>query len=136
MNLDFLITSLLFLVVTLALNKKHRSSWKSGLKRPLLHLGPSCPLQTILLSDLVRCGIPLQIVMPVWHAFLFETCQTAITYSLQRAAKPYPAKSNSKIVHQTAILICNVLFLPTGWAALHSDNLLRSLFLMNMKGLQ
>jgi hypothetical protein len=26
MNLDFLITSLVFLVVTLALNKKHRSS--------------------------------------------------------------------------------------------------------------
>jgi hypothetical protein len=28
-------------------------AWKSGLKVPLQPLGPSCPLQTILLSDLV-----------------------------------------------------------------------------------
>jgi hypothetical protein len=36
----------------------------------LLPLGPSCPLQTILQSDLVGCDIPLQIVMVVWRAFL------------------------------------------------------------------
>jgi hypothetical protein len=30
-------------------------AWKSGLKVPLLPIGPSCPLQTILLYDLVRC---------------------------------------------------------------------------------
>jgi hypothetical protein len=35
----------------------------------LLHLGPSCPLQTILLSDLVGCDSLLQIVMAVWRAF-------------------------------------------------------------------
>ncbi len=38
-------------------------AWKSGLKAPLLPLEPSCPLQTILLSDLVRCDSPLELVM-------------------------------------------------------------------------
>jgi hypothetical protein len=31
-------------------------AWKSGLKVPLLPLGPFCPLQTTLLSDLVGYG--------------------------------------------------------------------------------
>jgi hypothetical protein len=44
-------------------------AWKSGLKVPLLPLGPSCPLQTILLSDLVGCDNSLQMVMAVWHTF-------------------------------------------------------------------
>jgi hypothetical protein len=44
-------------------------AWKSGLKVPLLHLGPSCPLQTILLSDPNRCDNPLQILMDVWRIF-------------------------------------------------------------------
>ncbi len=38
-------------------------SWKSGIKVPFLPLGRSCPLQNILLSDLVGCDSPLQIVM-------------------------------------------------------------------------
>jgi hypothetical protein len=41
-------------------------AWESGHKVPLL---PSCPLQTILLSDLVGRGILLQIVMTVWCTF-------------------------------------------------------------------
>jgi hypothetical protein len=51
----------------------HPVSWPSiGLEiRPqstiILPLGPSCPLQTILLSDLVGCDSPLQIVVAVWH---------------------------------------------------------------------
>jgi hypothetical protein len=46
---------------------------------PLLPLGPSCPLQTVLLSDLVGCGNPLQIVMAIWRTFLkFEARQTVI----------------------------------------------------------
>jgi hypothetical protein len=36
--------------------KKRLFAWKSGLEVPLLPLGPSCPLQTILLSDLVGYG--------------------------------------------------------------------------------
>jgi hypothetical protein len=40
-------------------------AWKSGRKVPFLPLGRSCPLQTILLSDLVGCDSPLQIVMAV-----------------------------------------------------------------------
>ncbi len=54
------------------------------IKVSLLLLGPSCPLQTILVSDLVGCGSPLQIVMAVWRTFFkFEARQTAI-YSFQR----------------------------------------------------
>jgi hypothetical protein len=33
---------------------------------PILPLGHSCPLQTLLLSDLVGCDRPLQIVMVFW----------------------------------------------------------------------
>ncbi len=47
-------------------------AWKSGLKVPFLLLGPSCPLQTILLSDLAGCDSPLQIVMAYWHTTLFS----------------------------------------------------------------
>jgi hypothetical protein len=53
-------------------------AWKSGLKVSLLLLGPSCHLQTILLSDLVWCGSLLQIVMANWHTFL----------NLKRAKQP------------------------------------------------
>ncbi len=49
---------------------------------PLLPLGPFCPLQTILLRDLVGSDSPLQIVMAVWHTvFKFEARQTAHIYS-------------------------------------------------------
>jgi hypothetical protein len=55
---------------------------------PLLPLGPSCFLQTILLSDLVRCEILLQIAMAIWRAFAkFEAHQTAIIVS---SGLPYP----------------------------------------------
>jgi hypothetical protein len=54
-------------------------AWKSGLKVPLLPLGPYCPLQTIFLSDLVGCNLPLQTVMAVWRNFFFNMeGQTAI----------------------------------------------------------
>jgi hypothetical protein len=45
-------------------------AWKSVLKVPFLHLGSSCPLETILLSDLVRCDSPLQIVMDFWYTII------------------------------------------------------------------
>jgi hypothetical protein len=45
---------------------------------PLLPLGPCSPVQTILLSDLVGCDSPLQIVMAVWRN-LFQAGQTDIT---------------------------------------------------------
>jgi hypothetical protein len=49
-----------------------------GLKMTLLPLGPSSPLQAILLSDLVGCGSPLQIVIAVCCTFFkFEVSQTA-----------------------------------------------------------
>jgi hypothetical protein len=40
-------------------------AWKSSLKVPLLLLGPSCPLKTILLSNQVLCDSLLQIVMVI-----------------------------------------------------------------------
>ncbi len=42
---------------------------KSGLKVTLLPLGPPCPLQTILLSDLVGCDNPLLIIVAIWRTF-------------------------------------------------------------------
>ncbi len=44
-------------------------AWKSGFKVPVLPLGHSCPLQTILLSDLIGRDSPLQTVMAIWHHF-------------------------------------------------------------------
>jgi hypothetical protein len=46
---------------------------------PLLPLGPSCALQTILLSDLVGFDRPLQVEMDVGPFFKFEVRQTTIT---------------------------------------------------------
>ncbi len=43
-------------------------TWKSGLKVPLLPLEPSCPLQKILLSDLIGCDSPRH--GPLAHFFL------------------------------------------------------------------
>jgi hypothetical protein len=55
---------------------------KSGLKVPLLPSGHYCPLQTILLSDLVGCYSLLQIVMAVPCTFSkFEARQIAIIVS-------------------------------------------------------
>jgi hypothetical protein len=51
---------------------------KTGYKVPLMPLGPSCPLQAVLLGDLVRVWQPMQIVMAIWFGvpFLkFEACQ-------------------------------------------------------------
>jgi hypothetical protein len=71
--MDFRTISFLYLVVPLAFFKSLGQvlAWKSGLKVPLLPSGPSGPLQTILLSDLVgrECDSPLQIVMTVWRVF-------------------------------------------------------------------
>jgi hypothetical protein len=44
-------------------------AWKSGLKAPLLPLETFSPLQTILLSDLVRCDSPLEIIMAFCRLF-------------------------------------------------------------------
>ena len=67
--MDFLTTSFLYLVVTLAFKKILGLvwAWKSGVKVPLLSFGRSSFLQTILLSDLVGCDCPLQIVMTLWR---------------------------------------------------------------------
>jgi hypothetical protein len=60
--------------------------WISGFKVPLLHLGPSCSLWTILLSDLVECGSTLQIVMAIWRTFFkIKARQTdSVVYSRLR----------------------------------------------------
>ena len=92
------------MVVTLAYKKILGIvlAWKSGLKVSLLHLGRSCPLQTILLSDLVGCYSPLQIVMATWRTISvsrglshptkklqFETKRAPkCHYYLQRAVRP------------------------------------------------
>jgi hypothetical protein len=90
--MDFITTFFLYLVVTLACKKilDLVLAWKSGLKVYLLPLGPSCPLQTILLSDLVGCDSPLQKDMAVWHTFLkFEAHRTTIIVS---SGLPHPTQ--------------------------------------------
>jgi hypothetical protein len=68
----FLHNRLLASVATLVFLKNSRSN--IGLEiRPqsaFLHLGHSCPLQTILLNDLVGCDSPLQMVMAFWRAII------------------------------------------------------------------
>jgi hypothetical protein len=78
--------------------------WKSGLKVRLLPLGSSSPLQTILLSDLVGCDSPLQIVM-AFSKFFFK----------------FDAL-------ESAIIVSSGLSHPTGWAALPSENISWFLF--------
>ncbi len=87
-------------------------AWKTGLKVPFLPLGRSCPLQNILLCDLVGSDSPLQIVM----AFLaHHFCQ-------QRTVTPDPESLNSnKKGRQTTISICRGVSHPTGWAVSCSD---------------
>jgi hypothetical protein len=55
--------------MTLALKKPIDQVLAWNQKMPLLPLGPSCPLQIILLSDQVGCDSLLQIVMAVWGTF-------------------------------------------------------------------
>ncbi len=65
---------------------------KSGPKVPFLPLGRSCPLQTILLRDLVGCDSPLQIVMDFWrHHYCQQRTVTSDPESLnsnKKGAKP------------------------------------------------
>ncbi len=84
--LYFLSTSFLFLVWW---------HWhlKHCLRVSLLTLGPSCPLLTILLSDLVECGRLLQKVMAVWRTFFFILNAPNSHYSLHLTQH---ACSNSK----------------------------------------
>ncbi len=65
-------------------------AWKSCLKVPSLPWRPSCPLETLLLSDLVWCDSPLQIIMAVW-------CSVPNShYYLQQAVTLNPAILNLK----------------------------------------
>ncbi len=61
---------------------------------PLLTLGPSCPLQTILLSDLVECDGPLQIVMAFWRTFFKIWCAPNSNYFSPAGCHTRPRKSN------------------------------------------
>jgi hypothetical protein len=116
-------------------------AWKSGLKVLFLTLGRSCPLQTILLSDLVECDSPLHIVMAFWSIILSaEGCHTQ--------PRKFEFKQKGR---QTAITISRGLSHPTEWAALPSENISgrffsrvekpsnninSRFFLMNKKGLK
>ncbi len=84
--LDFLTTVLLYLVETLALKKILGIvlAWKSGLKLPFLTLECYCPLQTILLSDLVG-----------WQPSADSNSLLVHHNYQQRAVTPYPESLNS-----------------------------------------
>ncbi len=80
---------------------------------PFLPLGPSCPLQTILLSDLVGCGSPLQIVMAVCLHFFEILSAPNCHYYLQRAVTPDPWQVQIfKKVRQTAITFLQMAVTP------------------------
>ncbi len=101
---------------------------KLGHKVCLLLLGHSCLLQTILLSDLIRCDSPLQIAMAIWRTFLkFGACQTAIIVSSRLPHQAQQVQTFKK-VRQTSIIICSKLSHLTGWAALPSENIPWRLF--------
>ncbi len=87
----------LCLVVTSAL-KKHLSSICQEIRpqSAFTDLGPSCPLQTILLSDQVVCDSSLQFAdsnSHLVHFFPNLKC-TKQLYYLQQAVKSAPASSN------------------------------------------
>ncbi len=65
-------------------------AWKSGLNVPLLPLEHSCLLQAILLSGLVGCGSPLQIVMAVWRTIIFSRGLSRPTQKIQIQTKRAP----------------------------------------------
>jgi hypothetical protein len=94
-------------------------AWKSSLKVPFLPLGRSCPLQTILLIDLVGFDSPLQIVMAFW-------CTIIVSRGLSH---PESLNSNKKGAKLTLLSAegCHTLD-GQDWAALPSDNISGSIF--------
>ncbi len=111
--------------------------------------GPSCPLQTILLSNLVWFDSTLQIVKVATHTFLKFEARKMTIIVCSRLSHPTQQVQILKKVHQTAITICSGLSHPTGQTASPSENTSQRfsrakkpsedttlrLFLMNMKGL-
>ncbi len=95
--------------------------WKSGLKVPSLTLGPSCTLQTILLSDQVGCDRPLQLADSNIRLVHFFT----ICSSLSRPTRKVQIL---KKCPKTFITICIGLSHLTVWAALPSENIPRHFF--------
>jgi hypothetical protein len=76
---------------------------------PLLPFGRPCPL----LSDLVGCDSPLQIVMAVWRTIIFSRGLSHPTQKVQIQTKRAP---NFHYFLQRAVI-------PTGRAASPSDNI-------------
>ncbi len=81
-----------------SLNKVVRSELDPDLDPDPDPLGPSCLLQTILLSDLVGCDSPLQIEVAAWHTIFQMRNKPNGHYYLQRAVTPY------QITHQNCML--------------------------------
>ncbi len=91
------------------------SACKSGIKVPLLPLGPSCPLQTILwvgwFSHVWQPGTDSNGRLACF--FFINSSQPNSHNSLQRAHTPDLASSNLKKMRQTVITICSGLFYQT-----------------------
>ncbi len=114
---------------------------------PLLPLGPSCPLQTILLSDLVGCDSPLQIVMAIGCTFFkFEASQTAITICSRLSHPTHQVQILRKCAKQPLLSAegCHarldgqhgLLRMGFSRAEKPSEEINSCLFLMNKKGLR
>jgi hypothetical protein len=136
-------------VVTLALKKK---PWfgifrESGIKVPLLPLGRSCPLKTILQSDLVGCDSPLQIAMAIWHPFLkFET-DIILSRGLSHPTQEVQIKKKCAILPLLSAEDCHIQLdgqhcrlrtYPGIFSRVEkpSEDINNRLFLMNKKGLR
>jgi hypothetical protein len=96
-------------------NPRSLLAWKSGLKVPFLALGRSCPLKTILLSDLVGCDSPLQIVMAFWRTIIVSRGLSHPTQKVWIQTKRVP--------NCDYYSICRGLWQPNEWAALPSHNI-------------
>jgi hypothetical protein len=115
-------------VVTLAFLKKAWDKYWPGnqASNALLPLGPSFPLQTILLSDLVWCDSPQLIAI---FGTLFKNLSAPNShYCQQRAAIPNAAKNVLKNAPNSHHYYCSGTLYPTGWAAQLSEDISRLFF--------
>ncbi len=94
-------------------------------------LGPSCPLQTILLSNLVGHDSPLQIIMAVWQTFFKFEARLNSHYCLRQTVitiyRGLPDWMGS-IAYRFAVLISR--------AEKPSEDINSRFFLMNEKALK
>ncbi len=108
--------------------------------KPFLPLGPSCPLQTILQSDLVGRDSPLQIAMASWLTIIFSRGLSLPIHKIwiQTKRSPNCHYYAPKGCHtQKDGQHCPLIMYQSVFSRVEkpSDDVNNRLFLMNKKGL-